>query len=642
MGTVDGIRTRRYHGLLIHASTPPTGRMALVNGFEAWVDVEGTRVAITSQRYTPDVIYPDGYTRVASFTLDPWPRWRFDLGHGLALVQELFVPHGVPMAALSWRLSSRADARLEVRPLLSGRDVHALHRANAGFDFRPEIRGPWVAWRPYSGVPGVLSLANAEYRHAPEWYYDFLYEQERARGLDHLEDLASPGLLSWNLARGEAVWIVAAETRVTRALMEGTIPDELHEQLQGPERLRRAAFPTPLHRAADAYIVTRGAGRTIIAGYPWFADWGRDTFIALRGLCLAADRLDDARHVLIEWAGALSQGMLPNRFPERGDAPEFNSVDASLWYVIAVHDWLEAMAAARREVEAGDSVALRGAVLDILSGYSRGARHGIRQDADGLLAAGEPGVPVTWMDAKIGDWVVTPRIGKPVEVQALWINALWIGGRYDPSWREACARGLASFERRFWNAERGCLYDVVDVDHVARTTDASLRPNQIFAVGGLPLAVLEGARARAMVDAVERALWTPLGLRSLAPGEPGYAPRYAGGVWERDTAYHQGSAWPWLAGPFVEAWVRVRGGSEAAQTEARQRFVTPLLAHSSEAGLGHLSEVADAEPPHAPGGCPFQAWSLGELMRLELQVLGGRRGDDREPARAGSIEDKDA
>ena len=639
MGTVDGVRTRRYHGLLIHATTPPTGRMALLNGFEAWVDLEGMRLAITSQRYTPDVIYPDGYTRVGSFTHDPWPRWRFDLGRGLTLEQELFVLHGVPLTALSWRLSSRADARLELRPLLSGRDAQALHRANPAFDFRPEIRGPLLAWRPYSGVPGVLSLANAEYRHAPEWYYDFLYEQERALGLGHLEDLASPGLLSWNLGSGEAVWIVAAETSTTRTLMEGVIPDDLHEQIEVAEGRRRTAFRTRLHRAADAYIVARRNGRTILAGYPWFADWGRDTFIALRGLCLAGDRLDDAREILVEWASTVSQGMLPNRFPERGEALEFNSVDASLWYVIAVHDWIEAMAEADRAIAPQDLAVVRGAALAILEGYTRGTRHGIRQDADGLLAAGEPGVQLTWMDAKIGDWVVTPRIGKPVEVEALWINALWIGGQFDSHWREACERSLRAFEKRFWNAERGGLYDVVDVSHVAGTADPSLRPNQIFAVGGLPLAVLENERARSIVDLVERELWTPLGLRSLAPGEPGYVPHYGGGVRERDGAYHQGTAWTWLVGPFVEAWCRVRGDTDQVRREARERFVRPLLDHLEEAGLGHVSEIADGDPPHVPKGCPFQAWSLGELMRLERRLTRAAGAQRHERAQVGAREE---
>ncbi|HEX9788465.1 MAG TPA: amylo-alpha-1,6-glucosidase, partial [Candidatus Binatia bacterium] len=254
--------------------------------------------------------------------------------------------------------------------------------------------------------------------------------------------------------------------------------------------------------------------------------------------------------------------------------------------------------------------------------YSRGTRYGIRMDQDRLLVAGVPAVQLTWMDAKVGDWVVTPRIGKPVEVQALWLNALWIGSQINDRWLEPLGRGLESFRGRFWNIEGGCLFDVVDAGHEAGKVDASFRPNQIFAVGGLPLALLEGEPARKITDSVERRLWTPLGLRSLAPEEPGYTPHYHGGMRERDGAYHQGTVWPWLIGPFAEAWVRVRGGTGEVKREARARFLTPLLDHLDHAGLGHVSEIADAEPPHTPRGCPFQAWSLAELLRLDRVVLG--------------------
>jgi predicted glycogen debranching enzyme len=362
-------------------------------------------------------------------------------------------------------------------------------------------------------------------------------------------------------------------------------------------------------------------GKTIIAGYPWFADWGRDTFISLRGLCLAAGRLDEARDILVAWAATVSSGMLPNRFPDHGEQPEFNSVDASLWFVIAVHEYLDACTGRYQKAEGGDEQTLRDAVASILTGYANGTRFGIRQDADGLLAAGEPGVQLTWMDAKVGDWVVTPRIGKPVEVQALWLNALAFASTWDARWRTPLEQGLKSFRERFWNAERDCLFDVVDVDHRNGTKDPALRPNQIFAVGGLPLPMLDGIRARQVVDAVEQHLWTPAGLRSLAPDEPGYAPHYQGGVRERDGSYHQGTVWPWLTGAFVEAWLRTHGDDAAARREARARFLDPLLARMSAAGLGHISEIADGDPPFAPRGCPFQAWSVGEALRLDRVIL---------------------
>jgi predicted glycogen debranching enzyme len=498
-----------------------------------------------------------------------------------------------------------------VRPLVSGRDYHALHHENPAFRFDAEVSEARVVLRPYPGLPAIVACSDGTYSHQPDWYRRFLYTEEQARGLDHVEDLAAPGVFRWDLSQGEAVLTLAAE---------GHEPPEDAGAVRSAEERRRRRFPTRLHRAGDAYLVRRGGGKTILAGYPWFTDWGRDTFIALRGLCLATGRLDDARAILLEWAGAVSEGMLPNRFPDHGEMPEYNAVDAALWYAVAVHDFLQVA----RRLAQRDRRTLEAAVEAILSGYVRGTRYGIRVDDDGLLAAGQAGVQLTWMDAKVGDWVVTPRIGKPVEVQALWLNALRIGSSFSERWAELFARGRAAFERRFWNEANGALHDVVDVDHRGGAVDSAFRPNQIFAVGGLPFAALEGPRARRVVDAVEARLVTPLGLRSLAGDEPGYTGCYRGGVRERDGAYHQGTVWPWLMGPFVEAWVRVRGGSDQAKREARARFLEPLLAHLDDAGLGHLAEVADGDPPHAPGGCPFQAWSVGEALRLDRAVLAER------------------
>lgn len=624
-GTVSGARTRRYHALLLTATEPPTGRFVLVNGFEASVETPAGRFAISSQRYVPDVTHPDGAGRIASFTTSPWPRWTFSLEDGTLVEQEIFVPHGISACVVSWRVKSKienpkSNITLDVRPLFSGRDYHSLHHENAAFRMEAEDLGGPLRFRPYVGVPGIVVRCNAAaYDHEPQWYRNFLYEEERARGLDFAEDLASPGTFRFDLSKDEAVWTLSAEGHES-SLGSGDAPMFV-KALRAAEIARRGRFTDRLERSGDAYLVRRGQGRTIVAGYPWFADWGRDTFISLRGLCLATGRLDEAGQILLEWAGAVSQGMLPNRFPDRGQQPEFNSVDASLWYVVAAHEWREAMGAARRNVLPEDGKRLDAAVYAILTGYTAGTRFRIRADVDGLLSEGEPGVQLTWMDAKVHDWVVTPRIGKPVEVQALWLNALKIGGLRTSRWNALFERGLASFRRRFWNEEGGYLHDVVDPDHREGEADSTFRPNQIFAVGGLPFSLLEGPAARRVVDAVEEKLWTPLGLRTLAPGDPDYHPRYAGGVLDRDGAYHQGAAWPWLLGPFVEAWVRVRGGTAKAKREARQRFLEPLLAHLDEAGIDHLPEVADGDPPHRPGGCPFQAWSVSEALRLDRVVL---------------------
>ncbi|MBI1853143.1 MAG: glycogen debranching enzyme family protein [Planctomycetes bacterium] len=624
-GTVSGIRTRRYHALLLTAVTPPTGRFVLVNGFDAWVETPAGRFALSSQRYAPDVVHPDGASRIVSFEPEPWPRWVFRFADMTEIEQEIFAVNGHSVVALAWRVRGRCKpggATLTVRPFLSGRDYHSTHHENSSFRFQPEVRdGGRLVWHPYDGIPKVLSLSNGEYAHEPQWYRSFLYEEERARGLDDVEDLAAPGTLRFDLSRGEAVWMMGAEGHIGDTMPAGVPGEKCLAILRAAELKRRDGFATPIDRAADAYVVRRGQGRTLVAGYPWFTDWGRDTFIAMRGLCLATSRLDLAREILLEWAGAVSEGMLPNRFPDRGEQPEFNSVDASLWFVIAADEYLDACKASAEPVPPGDRRAIQDAIQAILEGYSRGTRFGIRGDVDGLLAAGEPGWQLTWMDAKVGDWCVTPRVGKPVEVQALWLNALAIGGRGDARWRSTFERGRASFVARFWNEAGGYLHDVVDVDHHAGAVDSKFRPNQLFAIGGLPLAIVEGERARRIVDACEQRLWTPLGPRTLAPGEPDYVKSCEGNARARDGAYHQGTVWPWLAGAFVDAWVRVRGGTAAAKREARDKFLASLQDGLDVAGLGHLPEIADADPPHTPRGCPFQAWSLGEFLRLDRVIL---------------------
>lgn len=600
-GPARGPRTRRYHAWLLAASNPPTGRMLLVSGAEVFVETPAGRYALSSERFMPDVVHPDGVVRQIAFTTQPWPTWTWRCEDGTEIRQELFVTKDTARVVVSWTLLSRpADVRLIVRPLLAGRDPHALMRENTAFRFAPERVGASVTWRPYPGVPRIVAQGNGSYEHAPLWYRSFLYTEERARGLDQIEDLAAPGMFTFELARGVA-WLGFATEPWSESFVE----------LQARERARRAGFASPWTRAADAYLVRRGTGRTIVAGYPWFTDWGRDTFLAMRGLCIATGRLDDARQILVEWAGTVDQGMLPNRFVESG-APEFNSVDASLWFVIAVAEWLRACARTATPVAPADRVRVLTAVRAILAGYRAGTRHGIRRTADGLLAAGEPGVQLTWMDAKVGGWVVTPRIGKPVEVQALWLNALALAAELFAGTADGdrAARdheiGRGSFRERFWNAEAGCLHDIVDVDHEPGRTDALVRPNQVLAIGGLPHALLDGTRARSVLDVVVRELLTPLGLRTLSPRDPRYRGRYEGGVTERDGAYHQGTVWPWLLGPFADAWLRVHGVEHPGLfAEIERRFAA-----------GHVAEIADGDAPHAARGCPFQAWSLGELLRV--------------------------
>jgi glycogen debranching enzyme len=583
------------------------------------VDLPGGPAPISSQCYQGGVIDPDGGSRIRAFTAEPWPRWTFALPDGSELVQEMFVAGG--QTSLRWSRTGEGAATLHVRPLLSGRDYHALHHENPAFGFDAEQGPGWTRWRPYPGLPPITAWGGA-WQAAPDWYRQFLYTAERDRGLDDTEDLAAPGILSWPLARP-----------ATLALRADTAPAWPVPILAESEAAERGAQPA-LARAAGQYVVRPPGRTTIVAGYPWFTDWGRDTFISLRGLLLArtpagpgrpsakqrvaaeartAANRATAEQILLAWSAHVDGGMLPNRFPDGGGNPEYNAVDASLWFVIAAHDLLAA------GVAPDVAARLRDACLQILGGYRQGTRYGIGMDEDGLVRAGAPGVQLTWMDAKVGDWVVTPRRGKPVEVQALWINALrkaaaWPGGAV---WGALADHATASFAARFPDPATGGLLDLVDGDEAE---GRRLRPNQILAVGGLPHAVVPPSLARGVVDLVETRLLTPLGLRTLDPADPAYCSRFEGGPRERDGAYHQGTAWPWLLGPFVEAWLRVRGDTPDAKAEARARFLPPLHRHLGEAGLGHLSEVVDGDAPHRPGGCPFQAWSLGELLRVRAML----------------------
>ena len=649
-GTVGGARSRRYHAFLLPATRPPVARLVLVNGLEIWLETSVGRFPLSTQRYTGSnpsdppsgILAPRGQDFLTDFHPDPWPRWTFRFPDGTDIEQELFVHQASGATCLHWRLLNPSDAnaaaRLELRPLFSGRDYHSLHHENPAFAFAPcwqDHDYPGNAlWQPYVGVPGIRVWVSGTYRHDPAWYRHFLYLGERARGLDDTEDLAVPGVFTCELGRDTtAAMLLAAEpVPGVPSTVSPLPPDaraaELLPGLLADEQRRRDALSDPLRRAGDAYLVRGLRGPTIIAGYPWFTDWGRDTFISLRGLCLAAGRFDEAREILLQWAGAVSQGMLPNRFPDGGEPPEYNTVDAALWFIAAVFDYLALLPppadADGQKRAARDEATLRQTGEAILAGYAAGTRYGIRLDPeDGLLFAGAPGFALTWMDARIDNGQpVTPRMGKPVEIQALWLNALHLLGVNSSYWQLLYERARASFERKFWNDARGCLFDVVDTDFQPGKNDDRLRPNQIFAVGGLPLALLSDAHARAVVDTVERELLTPTGLRTLAPGEPGYCAYYNGDSRQRDSAYHQGTAWPWLLGPFVEAWVRVRGDNPATRADARARFLDPILSTMPQStGINHLPEITDAESPFAPKGCPFQAWSVGEITRLALGML---------------------
>ena len=444
-GTVGGARTRRYHSLLLTATTPPTGRVVLVNGVVAWIEGEFGEVPLSTQRYAPDILSPDSRARIRSFSWSTWPSWTLTGDGDSMIMHDIFVAPSSCETVLRWRREcGNGPCRLNVRPLLSGRDYHALHHENPLFNFESRVHGRNVSWRPYAGLPVISALTNGQYAYKPDWYRNFLYTEERMRGLDDTEDLASPGVFTFDLDTCEAVMVLRAGDGLDVCAYSYT------SDLVVQETARRAS-KEPLQRAAACYNVARGAGRTLIAGFPWFTDWGRDTFIAMRGLLLATGELQAAQEILLSWAMAVSEGMLPNRFPDYGGAPEYNAVDASLWYIVVVHEFLDCARVSDFVVSDTSAETFRIACEAILTGYSAGTRFGIRADVDGLLAAGETGVQLTWMDAITEGHVVTPRIGKPVEIQALWINALEIAG----------GAGLQLGQRR--QTVRGRLFQCVSV-----------------------------------------------------------------------------------------------------------------------------------------------------------------------------------
>ncbi|MBV8856454.1 MAG: glycogen debranching enzyme family protein [Acidobacteria bacterium] len=623
--TVAGLNTRRYHGLLVAATRPPVGRTALLSKLEETLIVAGRRHELSANQYE-GAVHPQGFQWLSRFRLDPFPVFTYRV-EGFELEKAVVMLHGENTTCVRYSLrrvdSGEADVRLEVRPLIAFRDYHALTHENGALDSRVRVEEGLLTVAPYEGLPPLhFAHEGGEVEAAGYWYRNFIYAEEQARGLDYREDLFSPFALTFDLnGRGEVSVIASTERR--DAARAGEL---IRAEVARRERVLQSApadddAVRALTAAADRYVVARGSQKTVIAGYHWFGDWGRDTMIALPGLTLVTGRFEVARSILEEFARYVSRGMLPNRFTEGDEAPEYNTVDATLWYFEAVR----ALVAYTGDVEFVRE-RLYAVLKDIIDWHERGTRYGIHVDADGLLAAGEEGTQLTWMDAKVGDHVITPRRGKPVEIQALWYNALRVmeelGRAFglvedEGKFASMAAHAFESFDARFWNEVAGCLYDVVD----GAALDASIRPNQIFAVS-LHHSLLSGERARRVVEVVERELLTPYGLRSLAPSDPRYSGHYGGGPAQRDAAYHQGAVWAWLVGPFVKAYLKVHGRTPRSVSDARS-LLGPLVAHLREACLGHVSEIFDGDAPHAPRGAVAQAWSAAELLRALVEDVQG-------------------
>lgn len=623
--SIIGMNTRRYHGLLTAALRPPTHRFVLLSKLEETLIIGETRYELCCNQY-PGAIHPRGYSYLHEFRLDPVPRFLYRVDN-LEFEKRICMVYGENTLVTEYRVRPIGENQrfpeccLEVRPLLAFRDYHSLTRQNTAID--PSVRElpSRATVMPYKDLPALhfAHCANLLQRTG-DWYYNFEYEQERQRGLDYREDLFNPFVLAFDLQAAGSCWLIS--TTGEHSILEA-------QYLQRKELDRRKStrlgapledpFVQDLTAAADQFLCQRNDLRTVIAGYHWFTDWGRDTMVALRGLTLVTSRFEAARSILQAFADLVSEGMLPNRFPDTGEMPEYNTVDATLWFFEAVYSYL----LYTRDFQFVRNK-LFGKLKEILAWHFKGTRYGIRVNDRGLLQCGTPQTQLTWMDAKVGDHVVTPRNGMPVEVQALYYNALRVmeqlcGAFEEPEtsrhYGAAACLAKDSFQALFWNEKTGCLYDVVDGDR----RDESIRPNQVFAMS-LSFPILTGERADQALAVVERELLTSRGLRTLSRDHPSYRPRYEGDVWSRDTAYHQGTVWPWLLGPFINAYLAVHNRSDAAREKARG-WICGFKSHLKEAGLGQISEIFDGDPPHAPRGCIAQAWSVAELLRAEVEEI---------------------
>src|ERR1041385_1049070 len=612
--TIIGLNTRRYHGLLTAATKPPVGRLVMLSKLEETLVIDGRRYELSANQY-PGLIHPQGFSYQTDFRIDPFPTFTYEI-EGLRLMKSVFMVQGENTSVVQYELTgeNKSDVRLEVRPLMAFRDYHSTTHENDALNSHIETEPGRITFKPYADLPALhLTHDESEVEASGFWYRNFQYAIEQERGLDFEEDLFNPCKLTFNLNSKTKVSIVASTEQ-----HDGANGDALRKiEVERRTTSKNDVF-TLLRTAADQFIVAREGGETVIAGYHWFSDWGRDTMIALPGLTLVNGRWDIAKDILAEFANHVDQGMLPNRFPDTGEAPEYNTVDATLWFFEAVRSLMQ---------YTGDYEFVRtnlySVLKDIIEWHVKGTRYGIHIDEDGLLFSGAPSVQLTWMDAKVGDWVVTPRQGKPVEVQALWYNALRVMEQLAAKFKDGkakkkhagmAAKAQASFNQVFWNEGAGCLYDVI----VGDDRDASVRPNQVIAIS-LTNSMLSQDRAASVLRVVERELLTPRGLRTLSPQDPNYIGRYEGDPRSRDGAYHQGTVWPWLMGPFITAYVKTFGA------KAGQEFATEWLSHFqdhfTEACLGQISEIFDGDAPHRPRGCVAQAWSVSELLRATLEEV---------------------
>ncbi|MBI2471172.1 MAG: amylo-alpha-1,6-glucosidase [Planctomycetes bacterium] len=640
--TIIGANTRRYHGLLMAATRPPLGRTLLLSKMEEFLCIDGKEFPLSTNIY-PNAIYPEGYKNLVQFSLKPFPTFDYSIG-GISIKKVVFMVHGENSTVILYQVNCRGERqlalKLTVRVMVAFRDYHWLTHENPVFETGYKILdNSRVCLQPYENLPPMYVFHNAEAMDKTSfWYKNMEYPKEIERGLESHEDHFSPFALQFDLNKGMDCYIVASTNEYNKlnvfellkketALRENVLVQSSRLNQQKPlqaeaEREKIVELCETLLPVSNSFIVKRGGNKkSIIAGYHWFGDWGRDTMISLPGLTLVQGRFEDAREILLSFAQYISKGMIPNRFHDYGETPEYNTVDASLWYIQAVYQYLrfaKDLNTIRKD--------LFGVLKEIVEHYKKGTRYNIHMDSDGLIYAGVEGVQLTWMDAKVGDWVVTPRMGKAVEINALWYNALkimsFLAREMDfitesTDYSRLAQKVSVSFNDAFWYDGGQYLYDYIN----GETKNCAICPNQIFAVS-LPYSMLSIKRKRNVVEIVKEHLLTPYGLRSLSPKDKDYIGRYCGNVYERDRAYHQGTVWAWLVGPYISAYAKAYAGNKDTLNYLKGLFA-PFCDHLSDAGLGTVSEIFDGDPPHTSRGCISQAWSVAEILRAYFEHVYG-------------------
>lgn len=615
--TISGALTRKYHGLFVPATQPPVGRFVLLSKLVETVITENEAYELDCNQFAGDV-HPKGYQYLQSFKKGLFNEFNYKTGD-VELCKAVIMPQGENTLIVRYEVKAAdKEFTFKLKPFIAYRNFHSIIRANDGIQPGYHFADHLLKLLPYNNTPELfISIPGSLFAPHPDWYKGFIFQGERDRGMESEEDLFTHGEFFVRLKKGDVLSVVVSleDPKGKDAEKLFTTEKKRREKLISTLKVQDE-FASTLALAADQFVVKRGKDlKSIIAGYHWFSDWGRDTMISLPGLTLSTGRFEEAKKILKAYSEFVSEGMIPNRFPDLVEEPEYNTVDATLWYFVAAYLYFK-----RTDDKAFIVKELYPVFVDIIDWHIKGTRYGIKVEPDGLLTAGEPGVQLTWMDAKIGDWVVTPREGKAVEINALWFNALKImeefsklAGKDEKVYKDKATQVSKAFNKEFLNEISGTLYDVVR----GLYKDSSVRPNQLFAIS-LPFELVNKKTSKSILKEVEEILLTPVGLRSLSPKNYHYKPYYAGDGLARDSAYHQGTVWSWLLGPYMSAKIKVDGDS--GKEEVR-KLLKNFEKHLTEAGIGSVSEIFDGNEPHYPKGCIAQAWGVAEVLRVYLDEL---------------------